>query len=552
MFAIEVELLTGRYVATSFSDRDAAEWPPHPARLYSALVAAWAEAGKDQAERTALDWLAAQTPPHVHCSEAFHRTAVPVFVPVNDVQVVGEPWSARDNVRKAEAELADAPFDGKVRERAEKALNQALAKLRADTAKRIVPAPSVSKEDMKRLRGVFPESRSRQSRTFASVIPVEPRFVFAWTADAPDPHRRALSSMCSRIVRVGHSSSLVSARLVTEARGEPLVPDPDGVEVLRVPRPGQVTALEDAYQWHRGVEPRILPYAFSRYRRGGTPSTTTIPRSVFGDDWLVFERTRGDRFPITAIEGIAQAMRAAVLKYAEEPVPPILSGHGPDGSPAQHAHVAFVPLPFVGSAFADGQILGVAAVMPRDVDDESRRAVLRAVGRWEQEVRAGSEVETPALQVRLGKAGFMTVERIAFGSPPKATLRPETWTGPAKRWASATPIALDRNPGELGHQDGVKRRRAFEEAEETIRVACERVGLPRPDEVDVVTSVVLPGSEKPARFPRFPSDRDRTQRLLVHARLVFSEPVRGPVIIGAGRYFGLGFCRPVDRDAPGS
>ena len=43
MIAIEVELLTGRYVATSFNDRRVPEWPPHPARLFSALVATAAE-----------------------------------------------------------------------------------------------------------------------------------------------------------------------------------------------------------------------------------------------------------------------------------------------------------------------------------------------------------------------------------------------------------------------------------------------------------------------------------------------------------------------------
>ena len=39
MFAIRVECLTGRYVATAYDDRSRAEWPPHPARLFSALVA---------------------------------------------------------------------------------------------------------------------------------------------------------------------------------------------------------------------------------------------------------------------------------------------------------------------------------------------------------------------------------------------------------------------------------------------------------------------------------------------------------------------------------
>ena len=43
MFAIAIELLAGRYTATRFNDRAEPEWPPHPARLFSAMVAAWAD-----------------------------------------------------------------------------------------------------------------------------------------------------------------------------------------------------------------------------------------------------------------------------------------------------------------------------------------------------------------------------------------------------------------------------------------------------------------------------------------------------------------------------
>ena len=57
-FGIEVNFLTGRFVATCHNDRRQPEWPPHPARLYSALVAAWADADKpNPSERAALEWL---------------------------------------------------------------------------------------------------------------------------------------------------------------------------------------------------------------------------------------------------------------------------------------------------------------------------------------------------------------------------------------------------------------------------------------------------------------------------------------------------------------
>jgi len=32
----------------------------------------------------------------------------------------------------------------------------------------------------------------------------------------------------------------------------------------------------------------------------------------------------------------------------------------------------------------------------------------------------------------------------------------------------------------------------------------------------------------------------------VHADIQFAAPVRGPLLLGAGRYFGLGLCLPVE------
>ena len=48
MLSIEVELLGKRYAATAHNDRGRAEWPPHPARFFSALVAALHE--RDQVD----------------------------------------------------------------------------------------------------------------------------------------------------------------------------------------------------------------------------------------------------------------------------------------------------------------------------------------------------------------------------------------------------------------------------------------------------------------------------------------------------------------------
>src|SRR5215467_1920916 len=83
MFALSVEFLTGRYVATEFHDRERPEWPPHPARLFSALVATHFDDPYPD-ERAALEWLEQQGPPSLSASPASSRDAHVTFVPVND------------------------------------------------------------------------------------------------------------------------------------------------------------------------------------------------------------------------------------------------------------------------------------------------------------------------------------------------------------------------------------------------------------------------------------------------------------------------------------
>ncbi len=83
-----------------------------------------------------------------------------------------------------------------------------------------------------------------------------------------------------------------------------------------------------------------------------------------------------------------------------------------------------------------------------------------------------------------------------------------------------------------------------QEAAELIAAACGRIGLPRPREV-ILTPVSAHLGALPAHaFPRL-RRKDGTERRHSHAILAFAEPVRGPVLIGAGRYRGYGVFRPM-------
>jgi CRISPR-associated protein Csb2 len=80
-------------------------------------------------------------------------------------------------------------------------------------------------------------------------------------------------------------------------------------------------------------------------------------------------------------------------------------------------------------------------------------------------------------------------------------------------------------------------------AAEVIARGCQYVGLPSP--ADVVPDQFSPLYGVQPSF-RYIVRRPRGKpRLYTHATLTFSEQIRGPVVIGAGRYFGLGLFRPV-------
>ena len=160
-FAIEVNFLTGRYVATYHNDRQRGEWPPHPARLFSALVAAWAEDGSDPEEREALEWLEVQGAPEIAASGAAHRKVVSHFVPVNDARIIHSNPSATIRI------LPDH---------------------------RSRPKNNRDKQD----RYFLP-----QERFFPSATPQDSRVTYVWNVGVPETLGETLDSLLQRVTRPG-------------------------------------------------------------------------------------------------------------------------------------------------------------------------------------------------------------------------------------------------------------------------------------------------------------------------------------------------------------
>jgi CRISPR-associated protein Csb2 len=555
MLAIQVELLMGRYVATAYNDRQRSEWPPHPARLFSALTAAHFSAPmppRDEVE--ALAWLEKQPPPDIAASPASGREVVTVFVPVNDTTVFPSAadgaWHASRALLQELAEKLEDADDTKTRRRLareQKKAKRALDKLEEKHDK-LIAAAKLGKNAHKVAQALLPERRGRQPRTFPSVSPEDPRVTFLWpTAEPPVATRQALDRLTARVTRLGHSSSLVSLRLIDDAPPANWHPQDTGHLRLRVAREGQLAALQEQFELHEETQPRVMPAYHQPYTDRAEREEPTHPRTVFGNEWLVLARTSGGHIGSRSAAGIASGIRRVLVKYAEQPVREIISGHRPDGPPSEAPHLAVLPLPFVGHKNADGRILGVALILPRNSAGEDARSVYVAVSRWEADAREGDE-DAPELPLHLGRAGSLRLQRVEDHGSALVSLRPRIWCRASRRWLSVTPVALDRNPGDLRSRDIAKLSRAVQEAQESISLACERIGLPVPVRITILPNAPVAGSTKARFFPSFPPDAQRTKRVLTHAVLEFNVPVEGPVLLGAGRYVGLGLFRPEDAD----
>ncbi|MGH9311763.1 MAG: type I-G CRISPR-associated protein Csb2 [Vicinamibacterales bacterium] len=475
MLALGLEYLTGWAMATHPADRTAPEWPPHPDRVFMALAAAHLETDGDLRERSALEWLERLAPPALAASSHLRRSSVTTYVPVNDIAAPGST-------------------------KGKDAIGAALAML--------------------------PAYRPRQARHFPAALPRDPRAFLIWSdAEPAGDAREALAALSAKVIRVGHSASLVQMWIEDAPPPASFLPSSNGSLRLRVFGPGRLRDLER--QFERGRRPDTS--LWHGYREPVAPSVESrTSATVFHQDVIVLRQRGGRRMGLESTLQVTDTLRAAVLAIAKDPLPEWLSGHRPDGSPSDRPHLAFVPLADVGHRHADGHLLGFGIAVPRQVDAPELRRVLAPV------VRQSSSGE--GLRVFNGRLLDCTLT-IDSAEDQRLGLRPSVWTAHpvgATRWATVTPIVLDRYPKRPG------------EAETTIATACSRLGLPEPVEISVSGFSLFRGAPPAARFAPFVSRGIGPRRFHTHAYVRFDEPVRGPVLLGAGRYRGYGLCRPFE------
>lgn len=510
MFSLAIRYLNGwAMAAVDGARKERAEWPPHPDRVFMALAAAHFETDGAKEERDALRWLEGLPAPWLCASEHEERCAVTCYVPVNDTGV-GKKIPGSDQLAK----LKDAGL------------------------------------------GVVPEFRSRQPRGFPVAIPREPTVHLLWPEANANGHRRVIEALCRKVSHVGHSASFVQMWVDDAPPAATWVPEPilaerrlriasegrlaelqrcmnreacidyrDREEAIKRAKPPAKKVLRDeqVQRFPQGapVSRRPEPGIWQGYARPCPGAKPAVRGSVF-DPRIVVLTLSGRRPGLRATLRLTTALRGALLASCPSPIPEWVSGHQPDGRPSQRPHVSFFPLPFVDALHADGRVLGLGLALPIGLATEDVSRVLRPWLAGPLRLFDGEWLE----------CGAMLEER----EEPPWNLRPEAWTWPARRWATVTPIVFDRHP---------KGDDVWAQAAEMVKDGCERIGLPRPVDVGLHPVSPVVGVPKAGEFS--PIERKGGGRLRhSHAAILFPEAVRGPVVVGAGRYRGYGLCRPVD------
>jgi len=480
VLALGIRYLCGWSAASSAGNRDAPEWPPHPDRVFMAMAAAYFESDGPPDERAALEWLSAQPPPALACTEASPRRTTTTYVPVNDV-----------------------------------------------AAPRVREGREPSDDQLRAGRAVLPEERPRHPRTFPRAMPRDPTVFAIWPAADASVHRPALERLCRKVTHIGHSSSLVQMWVAGDPPNPTWVPASGGRQALRVAPPGRLGELERLYRLDPPQRPRAAMWqAYGEVAVADRP----VPASgAFGPDVLVLRQVEGPRLGLESTLLLTRALRAALLKHLDGTSPPEwVSGHTRSGAPSRAAHLAYLPLAHVGSPHADGHLLGAGIAVPASVDWAEAAAVLRPV--LQQAAREGLHVfDGRAVDVRLV---------LETGAWTPMALRPWMYSAApdgARRWASVTPVVLPRYP------------KRDSQVDEIAALSCEQAGLPPPASVWTSPVSWLVGAPHARSFAPFRDRGSGASRYHVHVAIAFDRPVRGPILLGAGRYFGYGLLRPVDE-----
>lgn len=489
---IEVRLLSDRYHGVG-------DWPPSPFRLFQAMVAGayggrWVTEPR-QIKDVAFQWLEALAPPCIVAPAHVRTRPVQTFVPNNDLDALGG-----DPRRVGETRVS----------------KQTEARLLADDTPLTYAWP-------------FDDAGTHSAGQICDL------------AERLHTFGRGVDGAFARARTLGWDAALDTLRQT----GSVAFPSPlaDGGRGVRCPAPGSLRSLIERYtRGSKQLERRADGTASSLFRQPPRARCTLVAydrpptRYVFdirpGPDDSTFRA-----LPLIRVVEVATALRDLAFARLSRAMPDrnaelerVLIGRGtPPPSPTRR--VRFLPLPSTGSRHADASIRRVLVQVPPECPCPPADIA------WSL---AGQSIERYAV-TNQDTGEFRDALLVASGDHDM--LRHYGVGRSARRWQSVTPVALPRHTRPA--QSGVARIATNVDLVAAVADALRHAGFPyRAVHVRVqqepfsrhgsVASASASGRFKPTA--------------LHHVEVTFPTLVEGPVVIGDGRWLGLGLMAPARED----
>ena len=501
---VTVRLHEGRY--HGLDDRYAAEWPPAPARLFQALLAGASRgAAVPAAVQAALDWLQTLPPPVIAAPRGTPGQAHIRYVPNNDL----------------DAELPGKRYEDAV---AKTRVGKRIRPTLFDAAAPILYCWPVSGDANGHARGL----RAVADDLYQLGRGVDMAWAEAELVDVDEAERRILA----------HAGIVYRPTEGADAGHHLLCPQPGlrqsltaRFEGLRLRFRAAGTARKPIRTFVQPPKPRLQRVAYGAEPRRFTFELRKPDSRAGYADWRLdgaAELVQGAR------DQAAERLRAAVPDLADS-VERYLIGRGAgDADKASRARI--VPIPSVGHEHVDRSIRRLQVRVPQTCP------------------LAAEDVAWAFSQVVWSDEDGAIVRELHRVEDDRMAARFE---GRGRRWRSVTPLALptagrrrigpDRRAAEA--KGGAERR-----AEEALAVAAVHQALRHAGVSVPVAGVGVqrePFDRQGSRAEQFAPGTRFAKETLWHASITFADRVKGPLLLGDGRFIGLGLMGPADEQARG-
>lgn len=504
---ISVRFHDGRY-------HGAGDWPPSPARLFQALVASAAKPALERGSCDALKWLEELAAPVIAAPAAHFGQHVSLFVPNNDLDTKGG--------------------------------------------------------DIRRVGEIRSATKHIRPRLFDASVPL----LYVWRFDVDNAHAECVRDIADGLFQLGRGVDMawavgevlddVEADIrLSECLGVIYRPSAGGQGVaLNCPEEGSLESLKARHQ--AGAR---------RFRRVGKKTQfSNAPKPRFRlvsynspQSRLLFDLRRttatGSPFapwPLSRIAALVHKLRGndggdgqpksgAFARLAQHfdagVIGKVLIGR--DAKDADKAlRLRIVPLPSIGHMHADRGIRRVLVEVPPDSPIRANDVA------W---AFSGLEVEPSEVDAD-GVIVSSPVELVSAMDDSMLEHYGLEGSAPSRLWRSVTPLALPESaarrridPAERRAQakNGAERFSEHQRACREVAQALRHVGIKK-----VITGLRVQRESFEAKGERAEAFSDGTRfskHRLWHVEVEFAEPVVGPLILGDGRYTGLGLFCPVRR-----